>query len=160
MATVNVRIEGAKEIEKALKQLTKAQGRAAIRKGCRAGAKITQRAAKQIAPRKTGLLAKSIKVRAIKRSRTKVGVMVTTGSSSNLFTGKTFYGAFQEWGWKVGKRPGKGSPDARRKVQGKFFLKKAANSTSGEVGRVASETMRTEIEKTIAKNVLKKAAKK
>lgn len=157
---LNVRIEGAREIEKALTEVTKGQGRAAIRKGCRAGAKIVQAAAKQTVPKKTGLLRKSIKVRAIKRTRTKIGVNVTTGKTASLFTGKTYYGAFQEWGWKVGKRPGKGSADNRRKIPGKFFLKKAATSSAGEVGRVASETIKSEIEKSMAKNVLKKTVKK
>lgn len=51
-----------------------------------------------------GALRKSIRVRAAKRSRTSVGMVVTTSDSDNLFQGDQFYGGFVEFGHFQGKR--------------------------------------------------------
>ncbi len=61
-------------------------------------------AVKRNAPRATGRLARSIRLRAMKRSRSRVGARITTNAYDNLYQGKTFYAAFQEFGWKTGKR--------------------------------------------------------
>lgn len=52
----------------------------------------------------TGRLKRSIRVRAAKRRKGVVGVRVVTGK--DFFAGETFYGAFREFGHKIGKRTG------------------------------------------------------
>jgi HK97 gp10 family phage protein len=57
--------------------------------------------AKDLAPQDEGNLEESIRIRPLKRSRKtphRVGVRVMTSESDSLFQGKTFYGAFQEFG--------------------------------------------------------------
>lgn len=80
---------------------------AAFRKGLRKGAKLIAGSARPLAPmhdgpypphrvdRAPGTLRKTIKVRAIKRTRKGVGVRV-----SDYYTGQGYYGAFQEYGTK------------------------------------------------------------
>ena len=79
----------------------------AFRKGLRTGAKRIAADARPLAPvhqgpyppnrkdRKPGTLKKSIKVRAMKRSRKGVGIRV-----SDYYSGIAYYGAFQEYGTK------------------------------------------------------------
>jgi len=79
----------------------------AFRKGLRTGAKRIAKDARPLAPvhqgpypahrkdRKPGTLKKSIKVRAMKRSRKGVGIRV-----SDYYAGIAYYGAFQEYGTK------------------------------------------------------------
>ena len=85
---------GEQEVKAALKRLKKAT-KDGIRKGTRAGAKIVLAAAKRLAPVRTGALAKSIKVRALPRSRKWIG---TTTRLVN--DGAIFYGGFVNYGTK------------------------------------------------------------
>jgi hypothetical protein len=57
-------------------------GKKIFRKGLRAGAQVIARKVKQTFPRKTGKAAKSAKVKAIKRSRKKIGVRVALYAAS------------------------------------------------------------------------------
>ena len=129
--------------------LTSKQAKEAIRKAARPALQPTLAAARSYAPRKTGRLKRSIKIRAISRSRTRVGARVTTAKGDNQFKGKTFYAGFQEWGWKTGRRTSNrdlgadknkrrtssqraeaaSRNDARKRKTGLGFLKKAARST-------------------------------
>lgn len=97
-------LTGSESLNRKLESLTSAQSKAAIRKAARPALKPTLAAAKANAPKKTGRLQRSIKIRSIKRSRSRVGARVTTSKTDNQFSGRTFYAAFQEWGWKTGKR--------------------------------------------------------
>ncbi len=72
-----------------------------VRKATREIAKPVRDSAKAWAPYETGELAGSIKVRALKRSRKNkdsVGARVITSDTDSLFSGETYYGAFQEFG--------------------------------------------------------------
>jgi len=94
-----------------------------LTRALRAGAKDVLPTAKQLAPKDTGTLRKSLKVRVLRATRKGVKKLdVTTNKSNNLYTGKTFYGAFQEFGWKSGKR---GKSNSRRPIAGKHFLEQA-----------------------------------
>lgn len=73
-----------------------------LRTGMRDAMKIVLAQAKRDAPVESGKLAKSLAVRATKRSRGTIGIMVTT--REGLFSGETFYGGFQEYGFHLGKR--------------------------------------------------------
>ncbi len=107
-------LTGTDELNRKLLELTSAQAKAAIRKAARPALKPTLTAARANAPVKSGALKRSIKIRSIARSRTRVGARVTTAASDNQFSGKTFYGAFLEWGWKTGARKRTHAAIARR----------------------------------------------
>jgi hypothetical protein len=72
-------------------------------------------------PVASGQLKKATKLRSIKRSRVSAGVRV--GFSDNDFVGNQFYGAFQEWSFRIGSLKLGGS---RRKMEGRFMLRKVA----------------------------------
>jgi len=104
-----------------------------IRQAIRPAMKIVQRDAIARAPRgESGLLKKSIKVRAFKRSRTKIGVSVST--AKGWFKGDAFYGGFQEWGWKQGKRS---LGSMRRHIPGFGYMQGAYESKGDEARDVA-----------------------
>ena len=100
-----------------------------LRQEMRKEAKALVAPSKAATPVRTGLLRKSVKVRAQKRTRSSLGVLV--GYSEKAFTGDTFYGAFLEWGWQLGKRPSKRiagtSADTRKKIPGRRMLGKVAD---------------------------------
>lgn len=141
-------LTGDAELNRKLMQLKGSQAKSAIRKASRVALKPVAEAAKQGAPRRRGALGRSIKVRAIKRSRSRVGARVTTGKDASQFKGKTFYGGFQEYGWQAGRRTrnadlgvsrrkrrtasqtakANARNAARRRIPGTFFMKKAAQS--------------------------------
>lgn len=90
-------VTGDKEINRNLARFEANVQKKAIRKATRQAAKFVLADARAMAPRDTGLLESSLKVRAIRRTRTgKVGHSVQTGERT--FGGETFYGAFQELG--------------------------------------------------------------
>jgi HK97 gp10 family phage protein len=131
-----IQIEGAKQLEARLKALpAKVSGKIG-RQALRAGAKDIQSPAVQHAPRKSGLLASTIKVRAARRSRGKIGAVVQTGQG--FFRGKTFYGAFEEFGWRVGRRA---LGQSRRQVEGKHYMLHAFEAQKA----AALETIKTEL---------------
>ena len=112
--------------------------------------------ARQNAPVKTGALKKAIKLRSLKRSRTgRIGVRVAI--SEDWFKGnKQFYGAFQEFGYHIGKRDRKlrrrrvwsgigGVDDKRRKVEGLHYIERAYQSH----GEGALRTFISEVPKMI-----------
>ena len=100
---MDIKIEGAKELEKKLLSFEPKLGRKVVRQALRKGAKVIQSAAKSNVPVKSGALKKSIKVRALKKRRQSYGVMVAT--SDGWFKGDEFYGAFLEFG--TSKMPAK-----------------------------------------------------
>ncbi len=85
---VTVTIAGTRELAAVLKSIPEKEAAKAIRKGTRAGVKVIARLAARRAPRKTGALARSIKVRAMKRRRHRFGSVVVAGNKT--FTGDTF----------------------------------------------------------------------
>lgn len=86
-----------------LSSLPKKIQRKFIREETRKAAKThLLKQAKAAAPKETGALRRAIRIVAIKKSRVFVGVRLAL--SAKWFTGDTFYGAFQEWGWRHGKR--------------------------------------------------------
>ena len=104
---ITVVLTGFESLNRKLLELTSKQAKEAIRKAARPALKPTLAAAKSNAPKRSGRLQRSIKIRSISRTRLGVGMRVTTSKYANQFSGRTFYGAFQEWGWKTGKRQSK-----------------------------------------------------
>lgn len=87
-----------KKLQKKLKLLPKNVAKKALRKSCRAGAKIFATQIKADVPVKTGFLKSQVKVRAGKRSRLYMKVNATTGDPKKaaMNTGEAFYGSFVE----------------------------------------------------------------
>lgn len=111
---VRVLVLGGDELKEKLRGLADKQAKQVIRGACREAMKLTQATAKALAPSKTGALRRSIRVRTLSARSKRIGARVTTSHKDNLFSGKTFYGAFQEWGWKTGSRKNTSAAAIRR----------------------------------------------
>lgn len=136
---VDLVITGDAELNKKLAALTGPEAKKVIRKAAREALRPVLRHARANAPKRTRRLEKSLKIRALKRSRSRIGAKVQTAAGD--FKGKTFYGAFQEYDHRRGKRTNaqkrKGQPadsvaDKRPVVQGKYYMKRAAEQGKQE----------------------------
>jgi hypothetical protein len=172
-----------RELEKSLRRLTEKNVKRVTRKGCRAGAKVihkevignvgritkhrvkggpagrvefrTKHGARTLV--RSGRLAASIKVRAMRRSRKAVGVHVMSGEG--WFKGPTFYAAFAELGHRQGRRLRKSLKrgwrrlfarrDRRRKVPGMRFMRDAAVAKKQQATKAMFETTWAEIKKLV-----------
>lgn len=108
MATkiAELKISGFDEVLKVFKTLEPKLQKKALRPALRAGAKVIQKSAKQKAHRDSGLNAKFIKVKSLKRSRGQIGVMIQTGTREQLQIPKSdkgYYPFTEEFGTR--KRP-------------------------------------------------------
>lgn len=90
-------VTGVKELDAQLKLLEANLGRKAGRKATREGAKLVAEDAKRLAPHDTGLLESSIKVRALKKQRTRFGHGIAMGAEYAA-EGLPHYGRFIELG--------------------------------------------------------------
>jgi HK97 gp10 family phage protein len=147
---IRMSLFGDKQVMARLKGVIPRLRKKALTKAARVAMRPLLSSAKQKAPKKSGALRKSLKMRTMKRSRVKVGVYIAT--SDKFFQGETFYGAFQEFGWHTGKRAANlrtkgqwsgvgGEQDKRTMVPGKHFIEQAY--LSGREG--ASDTFVTEL---------------
>ncbi len=96
-------ITGIKQIDRAFRQLEPKLARKVIRQALRKSLKPVADEVKADSPVETGLLRSAIKVRAGKRARGSISLVVIMGEGD--FKGETFYGAFQEYG--TSRMPGK-----------------------------------------------------
>lgn len=98
--------------------------------------------AKAAMPMASGQLRKATKIRSIKRRRDSAGVQV--GFSEKDFVGDQFYGAFQEYGFRVGPlRLG----DARTKIAGRGMLRKVADQHGKKAQDMAAKLIADAMEK-------------
>lgn len=112
---VTIVLTGSEALNRKLLELTSKQAKEAIRKAARPALQPTLQMARALCPVKSGKLRRSLKIRAIRRTRTGVGMRVATYGSS--FAGKTFYGGFIEWGWKTGTRSKEAGAIARKETR-------------------------------------------
>jgi HK97 gp10 family phage protein len=84
MARFTLDILGAPELSKAFEALPDNLERKVLTKALREAGKVLLVAVKARAPRDRGLLASTMKLKAMKRSRRRVGVMVQTGTRAEL----------------------------------------------------------------------------
>jgi HK97 gp10 family phage protein len=138
-------LQGAKALERKLKQLPAKAEANVWRQGLRAGAKIIQSQAVADAPKKSGFLAKNIKVRAMKRKKGRIGILVQT--SKGFYRGDDFYAAFQELGFHIGARR---LVAARRFIAGRHYMDHAFKSKSQQAADVTLATMKAGIEREAA----------
>jgi HK97 gp10 family phage protein len=125
MAKVAIVLTGDAVLNKKLTYLKGANVKKAIRKASRAALKPLAAATKTAAPRRTGQLRRSIKVKALRRTRKSVGARVTTERGYYAGLGEAFYAKFIEWGWKTA--------GGRTAVSGRHMMKKTAKAKQSSV---------------------------
>ena len=145
MARARVSLKGVKAFQRRLNKLTEKEFKKALRTGLRQGAKKAVAVAKQRVPEKTGTLKRSLKVRATKRSRVRVGVKIETPprsvlalgqggptrSAARVLTGKGYYPAVQEFG------------SSKRNIPERNYLRQAhANAVPGTIRAVKREIIK------------------
>lgn len=156
-------VTGCQELNRKLQELKGPKQKAAVRKASREALRPVAEQVKSTAPRRTGKLARQTKVRALTRSRSRVGSRVTVSGTGNSFKGKTFYGGFIEYGWKAGRRvrnadlgAARGEKrtaaqkaeaqrrnNARKQIKGTEWMKKAAQAKRQmALGIYRAETLR------------------
>jgi HK97 gp10 family phage protein len=131
---VSMSLAGDAEVVRLLQELPQRLVKGALRKAVRAGANVVLRGAKFRAPRKSGLLAKTLKTRSFKRTRKNiVGFTVSTGAGD--YKGSTFYGGFQEYGWRpTGRhRASDGIRTSQKWLREEKTAKFKAKKSGGEV---------------------------
>lgn len=133
MPKITYVITGDEAINRKLAKLTSKQAKSVFRKSARPALKPVLAEARSQAPTKTGTLRRSIKIKALKRSRSAIGLRITTGTDTSDFQGRAFYGGFQEYGWKVGSR---NLGDNRTQVKGLHFMRNAARKKQAEAIRI------------------------
>jgi len=90
---------GLKKLQKRLRKMEPKLRKKLTRKAIRKAGKVVHEAAKERVPKESGDLKKSIKLRALKRSRKnkhRVGVRVISGG--RFFQGEYYYGGHVEYG--------------------------------------------------------------
>jgi len=99
-------IKGDKELTRMLNALGK-KARPVVAKALRAGSKLVLANAKNTSPVRSGAFRRSLTVRAMKRSRVRVGFRVTQKEINKSGTDrkKAFYGGFVEFGYLATGRP-------------------------------------------------------
>ena len=92
MINSNLKIIGLDELADDFKELEKSMAKKVVRAAARAGARVATNKIKQAAPKKSGKLKKSIKVKNLKQSET------PSGATSGVTFGDAFHGWFLEEG--------------------------------------------------------------
>jgi HK97 gp10 family phage protein len=125
-------IRGVSEVDRALRELGPTIGRKVIRQAVRAGLRPMLATAKQMAPRQTGQVRRAIKLRAAaRRRRGVIRLVIQIGSGD--FKGKTFYGAFREYGTK--------------RMEGAHFMERAFESGKDSARATTIREIRAGIER-------------
>lgn len=137
----SVKLQGGKELERKLLALDRKIARKIVSQALRAGAKVILKQARANAPKRTGLLRRSLKVKAGKSKKGRVSFVVQTAAGH--YKGETFYGSFVEFGHKLGKRRrAKGVKDERKRIPAQPFLEPAFNSKKEQAARVIADVIR------------------
>lgn len=134
-----MRVSGFADLRKQLRGLPKAVGSKILRNGLRAGARVIRDEARIRAPKKSGRLAKSIKVKARKKKGGVIGVKVVTGTREELQIRKDdpyYYPQHVELGHKAGGINKSGKP-----VPPHPYMRPAFDSKVGQ----AEQAIRQEI---------------
>lgn len=135
-----VYLTGDKQADRRLKAIEAKLAGKIVRQATRQALKPVHLAARRNAPKDSGQLRRSIKIRALPRSRSRVGARVTSGSGKSDFTGEAYYGGFQEWGWVAGT-------NNRRRIKGKEFMGRAAKDKRQSAVTIYRGHIRRELER-------------
>ena len=136
-------LKGVSDLSKKLEGIAPIVSRKILAKSLRAAANVVKPQAVAMAPRNTGVLRASIKVRASSRQqRDKAYVFIQTKAGD--YKGKAFYGAFQEYGTNVRyHESGKGVG----RVGSQSYFRDAFDMKEAEAHRVLRDTLASEIER-------------
>lgn len=153
---ITILLIGNSELKQKLAGLTDKESKAVIRGAARESLKPIQRMAQDLAPRKTGRLRRSIRIRSLTRSRKRIGARITMSKKDTQYTGRTFYGAFQEFGWRPGKRLSRssakeGAIDQRPRVKPREFLRRAAKSSAQTAVNLFNSIVSKHIQRVMSK---------
>lgn len=169
-------LQGDRELVDKLKSLTKSEFKSATQTGAKKSLDPVRKTAQAIAPKRTGKLKRAIRIRVLKRSRVRVGARVTVGSHDSMFKGRTFYAAFQEYGWKAGKRASNqdlgvkkrkrrtaaqreeiaAMNNSRKQIRGQRYLEKATKSNYDIVMSLFKIEVRAGIHKALKRSASKR----
>lgn len=157
MEGVTLSIRGDKAVQRRLMALPRNLRKRALQQAARNAMKPVLAAARSNAPKgETGNLRKAVKSKVLRRNRKGlVGQVVSI--SDKWFQGDQFYGAFQEFGWKTGKRQSK-NPEYeanRRQIPGKHFVEQAYKTQ----GETALRLFMSEVPKAIDRVIASEANK-
>ncbi len=135
---------GADKLHGKLAGLTGAEAKAAFRRGTRAGAKLVAAATKEKLPSVSGTLEKGVKVRAMKRSRKRLGSTCTVIARDKK--GVSYVAAWN-YGHGIGQRTSRrqGVIDTRQKVEGARILNEVADAKGGAALAVTGDAIQAEI---------------
>jgi HK97 gp10 family phage protein len=141
-------LKGAAELKLALGQIAENVRNKHMRTALRAGAKVIRGECIEHAPNRTGATGAAIKVRAGKRRKGFVSMLVNIGRG--LFQGKTYYAGFVNYGWTW--KPHKsarfqlGGDQDEKKIPGTRWLNKAFAASAG----AAQEAIKTSLTESLA----------
>jgi HK97 gp10 family phage protein len=137
-------VTGFEELDKALGEFPAKVQKAMARKGTRKAAKdIVLPDAINRVPVDTGDLEESLTVRTIKRSRGKIGHMVTT--KEGFFKGDQFYGAMVEFGTKERTHKSTGKSVGAIQPHYHSFLRPALYENRDKIQSLFADVLRAEI---------------
>lgn len=136
-STIGLIITGVDEIDKRLKTLPAKVRNKIVRAAMRRGMYIVHAKAQANAPVRTGKLQKAIVVRAgLKPKKGEIVIDCRVGAGD--FKGDTFYGGFQEFGWRAGPRR---LGNSRRLIEGRHFMENAFISEGEKARQVTMDDL-------------------
>lgn len=159
----NVAVKGLKELNRELEQLPVKLKKTAVRRAVAAGAKVILQKAKATAPRRTGTVRRAI----ARRSRNNRSQPTLTRQSIYVRTGRNrtkgqikkgdnaYYWIFQEFGYRAigrkkknykGRKGREKYRSSGRKIQGRKFMQKSFDTSSGRALVMFRKTLNKELE--------------
>lgn len=128
----DLKLEGFEGVLKTFNKLPDRLQKKALRPALRAGTKIIQKAAKALAPTKSGKHKKFMKIKSLKRSRDTIGMLLQTGTREQLGIPRDEFGYYPmvlEYGSKNQKKQPSMKPALERNRS------KATNEIGRELGK-------------------------
>lgn len=129
----DVSIVGIPELQANLKSLPDRIQKKVLRPALREAGNTILKRVKQQVPRKSGALAKSLKLRTVKQKRGTKNVVFQVITGAALFTGKTYYGGFLELG--------------TAKIQARHFIAQAFQTSASSANAAAVLRLKEGIER-------------
>lgn len=138
MAKFGFILTGDADMTRLLNRLGGTRARSVMMRALRAAARPILARAKEIVPVATGKLRSALTTVNLRSRSDRIGVVVSN-RAGHLFAGKTYYGGFQEFGWKTGarfahrdrrrrwQRHNRSVNLSRREIPGTHFMERAGN---------------------------------
>lgn len=130
-----VEIKGLKELLRDLKQLEPKVAKKILRRSTKKGLEPVKKEVEAIAPRDTGALASSLKIKPGRRKRNTISRVVQFGEG--FFKGHTWYAGVQEFG----------AP--KKNVRAKHFMQRAYEATRSQAAKIATDDIRKAVDEAV-----------